>query len=230
MSLTPLEGGLSASESAVSLLIASRSPAMVEGLHAFLRGTPTSPVGCHTIDQVLSGVREVSPHLLIVDWYLADGTAEELMVEAHRQDVAVPTLMIVDPGPRRAEREAWASSHGAVGCILSTATREAVIDAVANAIDRRIDPEVARTMGDLVQRTSPRNGLLTPQERVVLRLMRQQLTYKEIALELSVSWHTIRSHAQSILRKLGVHSRRDLATWDARLGSTHHQDDEVAVA
>lgn len=229
MSLAPLEGGLPASESAVSLLIASRSPAMVEGFRAFLRGTPTTPVGCHTIGHALSSVRDLRPHLMIVDWYLADGTVEELMMETHRQELDVPTLIMVDPGPRRAEREAWASSHGAVGCVLSTATREAVVEAVANAIDRRIDPEVARTMGDLVERTSPRNVLLTPQERVVLRLMRQQLTYKEIALELSVSWHTIRSHAQSILRKLGVHSRRDLATWDARLGSTHHED-EVAVA
>ena len=52
----------------------------------------------------------------------------------------------------------------------------------------------------------------------MLRLMRQQLTYKEIALELGVSWHTVRSHAQSILRKIGIHSRRDLETWDSRLG------------
>jgi DNA-binding CsgD family transcriptional regulator len=59
--------------------------------------------------------------------------------------------------------------------------------------------------------------------------MRQQLTYKEIAIELSVSWHTIRSHAQSILRKLGIHSRRDLETWDARLGAVA-QEDEVTAA
>ncbi len=54
----------------------------------------------------------------------------------------------------------------------------------------------------------------------MLRLMRQQFTYKEIALELGVSWHTVRSHAQSILRKLGIHSRRDLDTWDTRLGAS----------
>ena len=44
----------------------------------------------------------------------------------------------------------------------------------------------------------------------MLRLMRQHLTYKEIAQRLGVSWHTVRTHAQSILRKRGVHSRRDL--------------------
>lgn len=52
----------------------------------------------------------------------------------------------------------------------------------------------------------------------MLRLMRQHLTYKEIARRLGVSWHTVRTHAQSILRKYGVHSRRDLDVWDARLG------------
>ena len=53
----------------------------------------------------------------------------------------------------------------------------------------------------------------------MLRLMRQHLTYKEIAQRLGISWHTVRTHAQSILRKSGVHSRRDLAAWDARAGA-----------
>ena len=51
---------------------------------------------------------------------------------------------------------------------------------------------------------------------MVLRLMRQHLTYKEIAQRLGISWHTVRTHAQSILRKSGVHSRRDLVGWDTR--------------
>ena len=71
-----------------------------------------------------------------------------------------------------------------------------------------------------MRRTAPREVLLTEQERVILRLMRQHLTYKEIAQRLGVSWHTVRTHAQSILRKSGVHSRRDLDAWDRRLDAT----------
>lgn len=76
-------------------------------------------------------------------------------------------------------------------------------------LDREVASAIAaRRAGD--PSATLHDALLTEQERVVLRLMRQHLTYKEIAQRLGVSWHTIRTHAQSILRKCGVHSRRDL--------------------
>lgn len=70
--------------------------------------------------------------------------------------------------------------------------------------------EALRPLVERAYREEAADAVLTAQERVVLRLMRQHLTYKEIAQRLGVSWHTVRTHAQSILRKRGVHSRRDL--------------------
>lgn len=221
--------GVCVSETSVPLLIASRSPAFVEGLRTFLRGTPTQLALCHTVHQALTLMERRRPGLALIDWHLADAPGTELMIEAQRRGMNVPMLCFIEPGPYRLGQETQAMSVGAAGCILITATREAVLEAVAEVMDRRIDPEAARSMGELVQRTAPRTVLLTPQERVVLRLMRQQLTYKEIAIELSVSWHTIRSHAQSILRKLGIHSRRDLATWDARLGALAREEEAIVA-
>ncbi len=220
--------GACVSETLLPLLIASRSPAFAEGLRTFLRGTPTQIALCHTVHQALTLMERRLPGLLLVEWSLADAPGVELMLESQRRGMRVPTLAFVEPGAHGSVQEAQALDAGASACVLVTATREGVLDAVAEALDHRLDPEAARSMGELVQRTAPRNVLLTPQERVVLRLMRQQLTYKEIAIELSVSWHTIRSHAQSILRKLGIHTRRDLATWDARLGAT--PEGEVVAA
>jgi DNA-binding NarL/FixJ family response regulator len=57
----------------------------------------------------------------------------------------------------------------------------------------------------------PDDRVLTRRERVVLDLIRQHLTDKEIALRMGISWHTVRSHTRSILRKHGVHSRREIA-------------------
>ena len=57
----------------------------------------------------------------------------------------------------------------------------------------------------------PDDGALTRRERVVLDLIRQHLTDKEIAQRMGISWHTVRSHTRSILRKHGVHSRREIA-------------------
>ena len=71
---------------------------------------------------------------------------------------------------------------------------------------------------------------LTEQERVVLQMMRRHLTYKEIAQGLGVSWHTVRTHAQSILRKRGVHSRRELESPDAWMVETATLAPEGAAA
>ena len=100
------------------------------------------------------------------------------------------------------------SRPGPCGACTPGGTREAVTALLADAL-RGADARRGRGR-------RPRPGtLLTEQERVVLRLMRQHLTYKEIAQRLGVSWHTVRTHAQSILRKSGVHSRRDLDAWGA---------------
>jgi DNA-binding NarL/FixJ family response regulator len=53
---------------------------------------------------------------------------------------------------------------------------------------------------------------LTPREADVLALLKQGHSNGEIAIELSVSVETVRTHARSVFRKLGVRSRRDLSS------------------
>jgi DNA-binding CsgD family transcriptional regulator len=50
-------------------------------------------------------------------------------------------------------------------------------------------------------------GGLTPRELDVLRLMATSHSYRDIARELVVSEQTVRTHAKSVLRKLGQHDR-----------------------
>jgi DNA-binding NarL/FixJ family response regulator len=54
--------------------------------------------------------------------------------------------------------------------------------------------------------------LLTPRESEVMQLLRGGASNAEIAHELSIGIETVRTHARSIYRKLGIASRRDLAT------------------
>jgi DNA-binding NarL/FixJ family response regulator len=62
------------------------------------------------------------------------------------------------------------------------------------------------------------NGMddLTPREFDVLDHLQQGRTNGEIAEALSVSIETVRTHARSVFRKLGVHSRRELKSGSAR--------------
>ena len=53
---------------------------------------------------------------------------------------------------------------------------------------------------------------LTRREREVLRLLVERYTDQEIADALSISYRTVTTHVARIRRKLGVRSRREVAT------------------
>jgi len=55
----------------------------------------------------------------------------------------------------------------------------------------------------------PGAARLTPREREVLDLLAAGTRTRDIAARLAISPPTVRNHIQRILRKLGVHSRRD---------------------
>jgi DNA-binding NarL/FixJ family response regulator len=54
---------------------------------------------------------------------------------------------------------------------------------------------------------------LTSREEEVAALVAQGLTNRQIAEELVVTRRTAENHVQNILRKLGLHSRVQLAVW-----------------
>jgi DNA-binding NarL/FixJ family response regulator len=56
----------------------------------------------------------------------------------------------------------------------------------------------------------PGPELLTPREADVLELLQAGKSNGQIAVELSVSVETVRTHARNIYRKLGVRTRREL--------------------
>ncbi len=151
--------------------------------------------------------------LVVIDRLLDDGAGLALAREVRLRHPHARTVLALDDESAGARDAALAA--GAVGCLTPGGTRETVTALLADAL-RGADRDEAGVG------RPPAGDALTDRERVVLRLMRQRLTDKEIAQRLGVSWHTVRTHAQSILRKSGVHSRRDLDAWGAGPeGATH---------
>jgi DNA-binding NarL/FixJ family response regulator len=78
----------------------------------------------------------------------------------------------------------------------------------------------------LVERTRPsspatadlrRLSQLTEREREVLTLTTEGLTQKEVAAALGISIKTVGAHTQSLLVKLGVHSRVEAVAMAVRV-------------
>ena len=106
---------------------------------------------------------------------------------------------------------------GASGYLLKTEPPEQIatfLRGVARG-DAALSGGVARRLLDRVREGRP-NGVpeeiahaLSTRELEVLLLLDEHLATDEIAGRLFISEHTVRSHVKSLLRKLGVSSRRD---------------------
>lgn len=120
---------------------------------------------------------------------------------------------------------------GARGFLLKDAGPDLLVQAIRAAArgDALIAPNVTRRLlatfadqapSDLVQPRAP----LTERENDVLILVAQGRTNAEIASELFVSLSTVKTHVASLMTKLGVRNRVEIAMWayESRRVTTGH--------
>ncbi len=100
---------------------------------------------------------------------------------------------------------------GASGYLLKTASMDKIIESIRDvyAGGASMTPRVAHSVLEMFSRQlAPKNDYsLTPREQKILELMTQGLLKKEIADQLSLSYHTVDTHLRNIYAKLHVHTR-----------------------
>jgi DNA-binding NarL/FixJ family response regulator len=115
---------------------------------------------------------------------------------------------------------------GARGYVTKTIAPDELLDAIARVRegDAVFSPRLAGFVLDAFADVAPAAAdpeldQLTPREREVLRLIARGYAYKEVARDLGISVKTVETHVSSVLRKLQLSSRHQLARWasDRRL-------------
>ncbi|MFE7766129.1 response regulator [Streptomyces sp. NPDC057438] len=106
---------------------------------------------------------------------------------------------------------------GASGFLLKDVRRDDLVHAVrvvargdsllAPSVARRLVEQYTRPPAARAPRSDPRLGLLTGRERETLLLLARGLSNAEIAAELVVSDHTVKTHVGNVLAKLGLRDR-----------------------
>jgi DNA-binding NarL/FixJ family response regulator len=161
------------------------------------------------------GVRRaglVHPDVLLVDLQLPDGTGIDLM---NQVKVTLPTARAIvltsfdDDDALAAALEAGAAAY------LLKSVRGAEITDVVRAV------AAGRTLLDERTVTRRRAGHedptenLTPSEMKVLDLIGDGLSNREIAERLGVAEKTVKNHITSLLAKMGLQRRTQVAAWVA---------------
>jgi two-component system response regulator DevR len=148
------------------------------------------------------------PDVVLMDYTLPDGDGVSTAAALVRELPATKVILVTGSDARSAVR--GAIEAGCVGYLEKTMalSQLAVAIRAAAAGDTAISPEhLAMAMRTPTAITSQ----LTARELDVLRLVAGGLSNQAIAERLILSLHTVRTHVQSILSKLGVHSKLEAA-------------------
>jgi DNA-binding NarL/FixJ family response regulator len=100
---------------------------------------------------------------------------------------------------------------GASGYLLKTSPVDRIVESIHEALSggAPMTPRVAKSVLEMFSKmVRPKQDYgLTPREQKILELMTQGLIKKEIADNLSLSYHTVDTHLRNIYIKLHVHNR-----------------------
>jgi DNA-binding NarL/FixJ family response regulator len=161
---------------------------------------------------------ELDPDVVLLDVHLPDGGGEAVIagVAPVRPGVKFLALSVSDA----AEDVIGVIRAGARGYVTKTISSAELGDAVARVAegDAVFSPRLAGFVldafaaGDRVGDDAELDTL-TPREREVLQLIARGYRYKEIAARLHLSVKTVEAHVSSVLRKLQLTSRHELARW-----------------
>lgn len=175
----------------------------------------------HDVDTAIAEIRGYSPDVVLVDVHMPDGGGIAIVegVSQTNPDVKFLALSVSDS----AEDVIAMIRAGARGYVTKTIEPPELADAVrrVHAGDAVFSPRLAGFVldafaGAIPSDEDPELDQLTSREKDVLRLIARGYAYKQVARKLDISIKTVESHVSSVLRKLQLSNRHELARWASR--------------
>jgi DNA-binding NarL/FixJ family response regulator len=201
------------------VLLADSQPLFNEALEAlFSRDDAHQVIGrCSSADDAFTHVSSLRPDLVLVDAALGLEGSPSLIV---RMLEACPeTRVIVLGDDHDADLLLAAIRSGAAGVVGKTYGASTVLRVAGavlegeGAVPRGMLLELARRMVSRDRTPDSPLSRLSPRERQVLALLSKGWDNARIGRDLFISQHTVRTHIQNILEKLGMHSKLEAATF-----------------
>jgi DNA-binding NarL/FixJ family response regulator len=159
-------------------------------------------------DEALRVAERIKPQVALVDLFLGERSGAELCEAIRGVSPATRILLISGVGWISPQAARTAGASGFV-------SKDWSADEVAMAVRM-----VGKGMTVFGRQEEAPTLPLSERERQVLTLIASGATNREIAERLYLSPHTVKEHASSLYRKLGVKNRAEAARRAERLGLT----------
>jgi len=206
----------------IRVVVADDQDLVRTGLRMILGAQPGIDVVGEAADgiQAIEVATRLRPDVLLVDIRMPKLDGIEVTRRLAGADVADPMAVVVITTFDLDEYVIGALRAGARGFLLKDAGPDLLVQAVHAAAngDALIAPNVTRRLLATLVDHAPQTvnqpvDPLTEREEGVLVLLARGRTNAEIAAELFISLSTVKSHIASLMAKLGVRNRVEIAMW-----------------
>jgi DNA-binding NarL/FixJ family response regulator len=212
----------------IRVLLADDHQLFREGLASILDSQPDFEVVGEAADglEVFVKARDLAPDLILMDVGMpgCDGVEATQHIKAAMPGITIVMLTVRDEEEKLFE----AIQNGAQGYLLKSIRSWDLVEMLRAAIrgEAAITPILGGRILEEFRRLSKQAGriadsetaALTHREQEVISLVSQGGTDQEIANQLNISVHTVKTHMRNILAKLQLSHRHEAALYAMREG------------
>jgi FixJ family two-component response regulator len=162
----------------------------------------TAHIATRRYDSAAAFLADYTPALegcILLDIRMPGTSGPELQLELERRGAALPIIFLSAYGD--VPTTVQAIKHGALEVLTKPANAQTLLENVQAAFRLNAQHSAEHKAIADAQR---RLGLLTPREREILALIVNDLTSKQVARQLDISFRTVETHRTHIMQKMGA--------------------------
>ena len=208
----------------IRALIVDDHPVTREGLRTLLELSGEDAVivvgEAGSGEEAVAQVLQLETDVVFMDVRMPGISGIEATKQIRKANPGTKVILITIDESRGAISEAIQA--GVSGYLLKDASADALLDAAKQAVEGRavIHPQLTKTFIEEVQHAdeAPTTTPLSKREKQILQLVANGSTTKEVARDLGISPHTVKTHLERIFEKLGANDRAQAVAIAIRTG------------
>lgn len=211
----------------ISVAVIEDNRLVREGIASLLNHTKDFKVVAAASNGDPALLRTANPDVVLLDVGLRDNDS---LIFAGTMKTEFPNAKVImmDLLPMHEDIVDFVNA-GVSGFILKDATFEDLVHTIHAVLQGEyvLPPAMTSSLFSQIAKDAVMRGRegaldavrMTPREREVIRLIGDGMSNKEIAADLNIATHTVKSHVRNVMEKLALHTRLQIAAFSHRAGA-----------